>query len=537
MATTTDDMSILARSSGDTAPAWRTVLPALVAVLAALVALFWDTAASIVDIWWRSETFAHGFVIAPITLWLVWRERAALARLTPRPGLAPVPLILMIVLAWLLARLAGVLVGEQLAFVTLIPLAVWAVLGWSVVSALLFPLAFLFFMVPMGEALIPPLMDFTAAFTVHMLQLTGIPVYWEGTFFTIPSGQWSVVEGCSGVRYLIASITLGTLYAYLTYQRYWKRALFIALSVVVPVFANGMRAYIIVMIAHLSDMKLAHGIDHFIYGWVWFGVVMMILFWLGSFWRDDAETVAGQASHAKPVAPGSRPAADAALQADTFAVPTARTGVVALATVLAAGLGPAASAYLAHAEATAGAVPLAEPAGSGGWVPVGERLSDWEPRYLGMDAFVHRTYREEGRAVGVFVAYYGGLQQGGELVNSQNILIPQKHPNWRMTVERPQTVRLGDREATVNEAILRSSERDFLVWRWNWFGGDITMNPYLGKLFEIRDRLLEGHRGSAGVVLYTPFSDNPEDERKLLQGFVDAMLPSVAASLEAARAR
>ena len=102
-----------------------------------------------------------------------------------------------------------------------------------------FPLAYLLLAVPFGEALIPPLIDFTADFTVTALQLTGIPVYREGSFFTIPSGNWSVVEACSGLRYLIASFTLGTLYAYLTYRSLKRRLIFIALSVIVPIIANG----------------------------------------------------------------------------------------------------------------------------------------------------------------------------------------------------------------------------------------------------------------------------------------------------------
>ena len=140
---------------------------------------------------------------------------------------------------------------------------------------------------PFGEALIPPLIDFTADFTVTALQLTGIPVYREGSFFTIPSGNWSVVEACSGLRYLIASFTLGALYAYLTYRSLKRRLIFIALSVIVPIIANGVRAYLIVMTGHLSDMSLAVGIDHLIYGWVFFGLVMLLLFWAGSFWRED----------------------------------------------------------------------------------------------------------------------------------------------------------------------------------------------------------------------------------------------------------
>jgi hypothetical protein len=43
----------------------------------------------------------------------------------------------------------------------------------------------------------------------------GLP---RGLQFVIPSGSWSVIEACSGVRYLIASFMVGALFAYLNYQ-------------------------------------------------------------------------------------------------------------------------------------------------------------------------------------------------------------------------------------------------------------------------------------------------------------------------------
>jgi exosortase len=89
----------------------------------------------------------------------------------------------------------------------------------------------LLFAVPFGEAFRPRLMDWTADSTVGALRLTGIPVYREGRYFAIPTGHWSVVEACSGLRYLIASITVGALYAYLTYQRWWKRVACVAFSI------------------------------------------------------------------------------------------------------------------------------------------------------------------------------------------------------------------------------------------------------------------------------------------------------------------
>ena len=88
-------------------------------------------------------------------------------------------------------------------------------------------LAFLFLAVPMGEELIAPLMTFTADTLELMVRASGIPVYREGTNLSLPTGNWSVVEACSGVRYLIASVTLGLLYAHLTYARIGHKLVFV----------------------------------------------------------------------------------------------------------------------------------------------------------------------------------------------------------------------------------------------------------------------------------------------------------------------
>src|SRR5512132_74315 len=287
-------------------PGWRVGLPLVVVAIVAILAIHWPTVESIVAIWSRSETFAHGFLIVPIVLVLIWQRRRELAVLTPSPEWLGLVLLACAGAIWLVAYAGGVLVVKQLALVATIWATVIAILGREVARAIMFPLGFLVLGVPMGEALIPPLMSWTADFTVTALQLSGIPVFREGMFFSIPSGNWSIVEGCSGVRYLIASFTVGVLFAYLSYRRPWKRLLFAALSIIVPIIANGFRAYLIVMIAHLSDNRLAHGIDHFIYGWVFFGLVMLLLFWIGSFWRDpdtDPQSAARRAAPAPTHAP------------------------------------------------------------------------------------------------------------------------------------------------------------------------------------------------------------------------------------------
>jgi exosortase len=145
-------------------------------------------------------------------------------------------------------------------------------------------------------------------FTVLALQATGIPVYREGNQFTIPSGNWSVVEACSGVRYLLASFMVGTLFGYLTYRSTRRRWIFAAISIAVPIFANWVRAYLIVLLGHLSGNKLAVGADHLIYGWVFFGVVVGLMYAVGTLWAEPEGPIKASASGARTSA-NDRPAA------------------------------------------------------------------------------------------------------------------------------------------------------------------------------------------------------------------------------------
>lgn len=506
-----DTERVLAQPASTVHPGWRTALPALAGCIALILALYWQTALSIGLIWWRSETFAHGFLIVPIALWLVWMKRRSIARLAPARDFLGFALLAAAAAAWLAAAAAHVQVVQQFAMVLMIPAAVLALAGRRVALAAAFPLAFLLLGVPVGEALIPPLMEWTADFTVAALQLTGIPVYREGLFFTIPSGNWSVVEGCSGLRYLIASVTVGVLFAYLNYRRWWKRALFVALAVAVPVLANGLRAYGIVMIAHLSDMKLAMGVDHFVYGWVFFGLVMVLLFWIGAFWRDE------------PAEPGrsARPASESW----TLARMPVSASLIAV-------IGVAASAplYAAFMEHAGGAGhPLPAVAQAAGWTRVPAPLTAWEPRYDPAAATLSETYRKGEHVVAVHLRYYRGQRPGAQLVTSTNVMVVQKHPVWSNVGETRRAEPLALRETR-----LRSAGQRLLVWDWFWISGEHLASPYLAKAYFARDRLLGRGDEGAAIVLAASYEERTEAAEAALREFARDMLPSIEAALRVA---
>lgn len=494
---------------------WRSGLPILGVTLVGILAVYRDTAKSIVALWGSSETFAHGYLIVPIALILFWMKRREVAALTPRPDVLGFLLLAGAGFTWLAAEAAQVQVVMHYALVAMVPAAVLALAGRRVAWALAFPLAFLLLAVPFGEAFLPRLMEWTADFTVAALRITGIPVYREGTFFAIPSGHWSVAEACSGLRYLIASITMGAVYAYLTYRAWWKRALFLAASVAVPIGANFVRAYMIVMIGHVSSMKLAVGVDHFIYGWLFFGLVIGLLFWFGSFWREP---------------PPPAPQAHAFLQG----APTTTTAMIsaALASAALAAAWPLCAPYLERGDDAP--VRLAAPAGASGWSLEPKQDLHWRPHYHGAAASTLAVYRKGDRSVAVYLGYYRNQRQGAELVGSQNLVAGASDSPWAKTGEAVQSEELPNGTLQLRQTWLRSAAGRMLVWDWYRIGGQDLSNPFLAKALVARDKLLRRGDDSAAIVLAAAYDSRPETAAETLRLFTREMLPAIDHALGAA---
>ena len=492
---------------------WRRA--ATLAVLASLLTLglFWPTAWSMVETWSRSETFTHGFLVLPITLWLVWHRRRHLAAVVPAFSWLGFGTVLLAGFAWLAGYVADALVVAQFGLVGMIVGAVWAILGNKAARELVFALGFLFFAVPVGEALVPPLMEFTASFTVGLLRLTGIPVYREGLFFSVPSGNWSVIETCSGIRYVIASVTLGVLYAYLAYQSTWRRIVFILASALVPVLANGLRAYSIVMIAHLSDMKLATGVDHLLWGWFFFGIVMLIVFSIGAIWRE-------------PEAAPPAPAMATAIAAHRTGVTLGAIAVVGAVIVLRLG-----SDQIAAHQSLVRA-PTALPPTLGDWVQVDDRPWTWSPMLLPADLGAAVTYRKGDTVLTVDVAHFVRQRQDAEAINTQNRLAPSKGSPWRVYDRGSNrfTTAEGD---LVTDAFWLRGPQSLAVWRWYRIGSRYTTNPYLAKLYQALDRLTLDRSDGAVVLVTAPLDARDQPPEAEVQAFLRDFVPALSAALDA----
>ena len=508
---------------GSTQAAW--LWPGL-ALLAATLLLFSKTGAELVALWSRSETFTHAFLVPPISLWLVWRQRAVLATLTPRP----VPWLLAALsagcLLWLVGELAFVAAASQFALVTLIVLAVPALYGWQITRQLLFPLGFLYFSVPFGEFMVPQLMEWTADFTVLAVAASGVPVYREGLQFVIPSGNWSVVEACSGVRYLIASVMVGTLFAYLNYSTMRRRLIFVAVAFLVPVLANWLRAYMIVMIGHLSNNELAAGVDHLVYGWVFFGLVIGLMFWVGARWADAPA----------PAAP------DGTLAAAPVAGGVARLWVVAAcAVVLLAGTQALKWRLVAGTDAPVPKLQL--PAAlSDGWTASADWTADWKPGFRNPSASAAQAYVQAAApgtpTVWVWVGLYSHQGPERKLVSSTNGFVEPTDTGWNEVSRALRDTSSASGTLRVRAAELRGSATPNVtqaprlrVWRVYRIGDRYTASDVQAKLLQALRQLTGQGDDGAVLVLATPMQETAD---AVLDTFARGPLDTIARAATAA---
>ncbi|MDP2901859.1 MAG: exosortase A [Methylovulum sp.] len=464
------------------------------------ITIFFDTWRSIVGTWYHSSSYNHGFVIAPISLWLCWSRRSNYLALCP--AISWIALIAVVAngFLWLVADLVNIQVIKQFAVVGMLTSGFWTILGNRVTSNLLFPLGYLFFMVPVGSELIAPLMEFTATLSVYLIRLSGIPVFREGLNLTLTSGNWTVAEACSGINYLIASISLGVVYAYITFSNYWKRALFVLLAIIVPILANGIRAYLIVMLGHFSNMTLAVGVDHIIYGALFFGLVMMLLFYVGSFWRDPPLCQIQDVSN-------SRQGTVTMVANQAYFSALFLVGLLYL-------IWPVGSDWLSKTQQAPEINGLDHKTASSkmGWQPVQDPQWGWSPHFNGVSAD-SMVYFSNGQAVfGIYRASFGQESQGGaELVNSQNVLVtPEQRNTWKtIKAGTAQLMDNDDNPLSVDQTVLNGGKRNLVILRWYQIGTHHTANPYRAKWLQLIKRLSKDPSSELQVIMLieTPHDD------------------------------
>lgn len=276
-------MTASAAPRSPAAAAWHAPLVALAGAALAVLAVTAPSWGEMLHQWWNIDTYNHLLLVPFIIAWLVRLKAEELAQITPRPFLPGAALLACALALWAAGRAFDINLVAHAGAVGAVQAAVVTVLGLRASLLLALPLAMGAFLVPFGDEIIPPLQFITADITIALTHLSGVPAAIDGIYINTPAGLFIVAEACSGVKFLIAMVQLGVLVCAVRFSRWRVRIAFMAACIIVPILANGVRAFATIWVAQVIGADRATGFDHIVYGWIFFAIIVALL--LGAAWR------------------------------------------------------------------------------------------------------------------------------------------------------------------------------------------------------------------------------------------------------------
>jgi len=383
------------------------------AAIAIVLLLYWPACYSLGVLWTdtRGDTYTSGFLIAAISLWLLWRNRAQLAGgarpLTSAWRIVGVLFLAGTALVWQFALRAGI----QVAYLTLLPLALWICItllfGWRVARATAFPIGFLIFALPVWDYLIPMLQWTTIHVVRVALRATGVPSFFAGELVQIPAGVFEIQGGCSGLHYLIVGLAVAVLLGELRHDSWRTRLHWILVGGALAVLSNWLRVYTIILAGHLSHMQsYLVRVSHYSYGWVVF-LGTLVLFFAYVHFHARAPRVPRSAAAAGPVAVAA-PAGETSFGWSVLVMAVAALPAI-LNLVIAARLPEQGATKV-----------LVVPENLHGWKVAVGLDSQWQPVQLNADRDLRLRFSRGAEVVEMFGALYVEQRQRRKLGGRAN---------------------------------------------------------------------------------------------------------------------
>lgn len=240
----------------------------------------------LVEHWSHVSNYSHGPLIPLIALGLVWwkrRELMAATRIPMNAGLLVVALAMGVYYMGVKAIQPRVVV---VSFVLLLYGLALVLGGRPLFRALFFPITFLFLMVPLNfldESVGFPLRMFMTAASAWLLNFFGVETIRRGTALFSPTGifQLDVAAPCSGIRSLMALLTVTAAFGYVTQRVQWKRWVLFLSAMPLAVLGNMARVTSVAVVASVYGNKFATTDYHDAAGFIVYGVALTAMVALG----------------------------------------------------------------------------------------------------------------------------------------------------------------------------------------------------------------------------------------------------------------
>jgi exosortase len=255
--------------------------PLLLGLPAALfLTVFWPVLPDLATDWARDPDNSHCFLIPLVSAYFIRKRWDQISWKDARPFAGGLAVLLGALGLYLLSYAGGIMVGQRLALVAVLNGAVLYNFGIAIYRRLLFPMLFLFLMVPVPVAVLDlfafPLQLFATAQAHDLLLRLGVPVLRAGNILHFPQGSLEVVAACSGIRSLLAFLTLGLIFAYIDTGRWPRKTWLLASTVPIALAANVLRIVCSGLLAFVYGPRMAQGFLHDFSGFALFLLGILI---------------------------------------------------------------------------------------------------------------------------------------------------------------------------------------------------------------------------------------------------------------------
>jgi len=379
-------------------------LLAVYGIFAAVVLLYWPAFVALGELWLDGArtSYTHGFLIAAVSLWLVWRARAKIASadtagLTSAQRLLGTAALLATALSWQIAYRAGLQLVVEVLLLPLLWLPVLLLLGRNAARATLLPVGLLVFTLPLWDVFTPALQFATVQACRFMLRLVGIPAFFHGNSVEIPGGVFFVEGGCSGLHFFITALAIATLLGELRHDRWRRRLWWLVVAGALAVAVNWFRVASIIFVGHVSQMQnyLVRE-SHYGYGWTLFALGLLLLFFI------ERRTPLDE--------PATSPGAIRETPAGLARVSPAWYAACAIVVML-----PMLINAVVHTRLDAGAPMALSASNRAGWNEAEPKVSDWQPIQNNADQEWRRRFVRDDFAIESYVAEYREQRLGKKL--------------------------------------------------------------------------------------------------------------------------
>lgn len=228
---------------------------------------------------WDDPNYSHAFLVPLFSGFMIWQRRRELGTLVHRSSWLGFPVLLAGAGALILGDIGAETFLMRSSLILILAGLVLFHLGPEVFRAVAFPLAFLFFMVPLPAilfyAIAFPLQNLAARNAAWTLDLLGVPVFLDGNVIHLSQISLGVTEACSGIRSLISLLALAVAWVYLTMPGVWATLVLVASTLPITIAANAGRVVTTGLIGQWVGVEYAQGFFHGFSGWVIFLVAVV----------------------------------------------------------------------------------------------------------------------------------------------------------------------------------------------------------------------------------------------------------------------